>query len=758
MCRLNAPFVSDVELLLTKYLQNEVELKEVALKAFIKVLLFDVLHLSTVGISNKNRSVLYNYVVTNIFTFKQEHPLETCSEALKDWLIVSVKVKIDELSGEKQRSKSTDSFKPLFKIKIEKDAASGSSVGSNEVSTSNSCENLQPAEEILSNEASENTALNNEKESEAPATPNEDPKEEIQSNVDLPERLIEKDAAPESSIGEGLDEVSTSNEVPEHTEHTFENIPEKEAPVTSEVTSEEENTITNKDKARPRKESLESNSSAGGVSSSVTLLIDRANTSEFQPVVTLNSEECDIELDKINKIREASKTRDSPTEEISEEAPEHTDTVNNEKESETLVISEEIKKQKRKRGRPPKRQRGKPSKVHPTVTSPTASAPIETPMVEIPSSVFQSGQLSPEEEVEVEKKPKPKKKIGPKKIKQRRPTNKHYNIKSFFTSLESHSKKQSSLEIDIVPNKLCNFSFQVDPETYDLSMRLEEVAETQPVTGLTIEKLLYWPGVGVRLSLPEMEIVRYCNANVHRELVPPFVDLAEDVKQGNKTSLYRFYKNKTLQSINHPEKDVELSQIMVLTYLQLVLKALSVTNFPKQDQLREILQSFLSDLSRTNQCYLKTCFSYFCNSHSYYREFRPRSEVDENKLGLVLRETYNPEIVFAITRCNFEADGVVLTNVLTDYFKLILFEENQEAMREFNTMLNKGYSVHCVECKDDQNGQFSGPMKIDLLSEHLGEVCTNELKCVKCSYHDNIDNLSNQQWKHDCIGEGNARF
>lgn len=635
--------------MLTKYLTNEVDLKELAKKACVKSLLYNLLDVSTVGISNQNRSLLYNFVVSKIFTFKQENPMATSTEEIKKCLADCVKLKIEEFSNKRGPKIDTASSSLMTSLKIEKDDVTVKQENIQEATTSSEDSSIQKFQET--------------------------------SVVDDDVIFVQADVKVEKQ----LEVVANFN---------------------TKILKKKEN-------RKSRNDSIGSSSSFDTTSISSCDLYGKANSAEFQPTVKLNSAECEIELEKLNK---------------------------------KLTMTEVVKIDELKEVEGPK-----------NVMTSDEIETCQAPMVRIPSTTFEFGMSSPlQEEIQDEPVCKPKKKIGPKKIKQRRSTHKsnqvnpHYNIENYFTRTDSHSKKQNSLIIDIVPNKLCNFSFQLHPTSFDLSLQLEEVTQTQPVTGMDINKLLYWPGVGVCLSLPEIEIVRYCNANIYRELVPVHADLdANEIKANNK-SLFRFYKNRTIQSINPPEKDIELSQIMVLTYLELVLKALSITKFTKQDELEKILKAFLSDLSMSNRCYLKTCFSYFCNTYPYNRSFHPKSQPRDNGQVLVLRETFNPEIVFVITRCNFEINGNINMHGLADYFKPIIFEKSPQAIAKFNHMLSKGYSVHCVECKDDQNGQFSGPIKIALLSEHLGEVCINSLECVRCSYQEKINNLSSCQWRHEC--------
>lgn len=696
----------DVKQMLTKYLNNEVrDLKEIGRKACLKVLLSDLLCLSIAGISNKNRTTLYNFILNKIHLFKQGNPDERDVETLKQHLGQNVKIQIDEflkedlqqtvkveVKVEKKGSDTITNVKIEPPKKMEEGKNNVSVAASDSVSTSD--KRKESSKELL-----------------RPSTSNEKPKGtiEVSRTSDKTVEAIYK--APETTI-----------KVPAETNPFPDPVPDVQdtniGTIDNDVRSEQKRKSRNKKRRDSKEASVELMKSDDSVaqetaSTSSSDLTARASSIEFQPNVSLNSNEWEIELEKLNK-KKAEKI-----------------------ESEKAVP------------------------VIPITVPNETNAGSNPPMVEIPASVLESSDSRLQEIEKTGTKPKPKKKkqkTEAKKIKQRRPTHKdqvnpHYNIEKFLARIDSShpNRETSSLFINIVPTKLCNYSFQLHQKSLDLSMTVTDEVPTQPVSGLDINQLLYWPGVGVKLSLPEMEIIRYCNANVRRELVPPFAILEKDDKIKNRTSLFRFYKNKTIQSISPPEKDVELSQLMILTYLELVVKALSISKFSKQEELNVVLKAFLSDFSKTSVCCLKTSFSYFCGNYPYYRVFHPKTQQDENMEGLVLRENYNPEIVFTITRCSFESNGNFNASGLTDYFKSIIVDKNLRAIHEFNIMLNKGFSVHCVDCKDDQNGQFSGPIKMALLSEHIGNVCANVFTCVKCIFREKIEKLSGRQWKHKCV-------
>lgn len=706
--------------MLTKYLAGEVTINELARKACLKVLLTHLLCLSTDGVSNKSRTSLYNFIVSKMVAFKKENQNQRDLKPFQQYLAQIVKLEIDHLSKENMMNQQPSNIvKVESKPVPEKGPVSSTSstvVSSDALLTVSTSETKDEVKEMIPKVSESFAEL-------TPVTP-----VKIKSPID------DTPAVPETDTNRLEVEIENPAEVLPNPEP----VPVQDVSLSIEPThndTEKEMELSDdaaKTKRKPRKKKrskkgvkgfqkllVESNDfeAQETASTSGSELIERASTAEYQPNVSLDSNEWEVELEKLNtkKTKKGDESRDEKL---------------------TTVTTEKL-----------------PVEVQASTSSNQVP---EAPMVQIPASIFQFTNSAPQDAGKVGTKPKPRKKIGPKKIKQRRSTHKdqvnpHYNIENYFTRSDSHSHREKALVINAVPNKLCNFAFQLHPTNLELNMEFDNLCETHSVTGLDIRKLLYWPGVGVKLSLPEIEIVRYCNANILYQLVPPFAELDKEDKRKNSGEVFRFYKNRTIQSINPPEKDVKLSQIMVLHYLQIVLKALSVSKFPKQEELEIIINAFLSDLSKSNACYLKTSFSYSCGNYKYYRVFHPKSQLNNDLETLVLRQIHNPEIVFTITRCNFEENGPINTSGLARYFKAIINEQNPRAINEFNSMLNKGYSVHCVDCKDDQNGQFFGPIKIALLSEHLGKVCTNELICVKCIYREQIKNLVNNKWQHKCV-------
>lgn len=335
------------------------------------------------------------------------------------------------------------------------------------------------------------------------------------------------------------------------------------------------------------------------------------------------------------------------------------------------------------------------------------------------------------------------------KCKPRRPTNTpYYNIKQF---LSPRFRKENVLKIDGSPNIICNYYYELNPKTYELTMGLGMPTEKKELH-IEINELLYWPGIGFKISLPELEITRQCIGNNRRDLIKPEAGLSMNDRKMNKMGCQRFYLNKTFETIHSPDKDIEISLPLVISYLELVLESLIKSDFKKKEELEVVLNAILVDVKRLQRIFLKVPYSYSLNEYRYYRTYTHDVETSKSSELMILRETINPEVVFTITRSSFEErNDEINEENLFNYFEAILVEKNPNSTEEFKKMLSKGYIVSCLHCKDEQNGSFSGPMKVPFILNHVGEYSSSDLSCAHCDYKTGMVNLSKQKWTHMCV-------
>ncbi|XP_063709576.1 uncharacterized protein LOC134838061 [Culicoides brevitarsis] len=314
-----------------------------------------------------------------------------------------------------------------------------------------------------------------------------------------------------------------------------------------------------------------------------------------------------------------------------------------------------------------------------------------------------------------------------------------YNVENLLL----HNNPKLKLALNCSVNKICNYSFSLHSKTLSLEMHPNppnKGTQLIPITDVDISKLLYWPGVGIRLSLPEIEIFRFCASNATQNLIPPFLEIAEDSFEHTRENDLGCFK-----SFNNEGAD--LSTFVVEYYLEFIIAASKVSNFSKQQELETVIKTFLEDLKRLPFYRLKTEFSFFCASNKYYRDFEGQTAENDDRESLNLREIYNPEVVICIKRCSFEKNAEIDTEAMNEYFKKIILDKNPEEIEKFNNMLNQGFALQDLDCADKK---FTGPLKVTLLCDHLGMIPDKEFYCVKCMFFGKIGDLAERKWVHEC--------
>lgn len=328
-------------------------------------------------------------------------------------------------------------------------------------------------------------------------------------------------------------------------------------------------------------------------------------------------------------------------------------------------------------------------------------------------------------------------------------------ITSFDVSkfCENKFTKNNALSLEGSSNGVCNYFFELNPETKVLSLSKGSSVETESRDVFELKELLSWPGVGVKIELPCIAIQRHCESNVQWDLVEheqsqiPLVHL-----KPNKDAVYRYYASKADKSLASLENEVELSHDNVITYLEGMIKCLSVTNYAKRYEIEQVLRAILDDMQKISRSFVNLQYSYHLNDHKYYRTFSHDVELSSNVQLFSLREIYNPEIIFKISRCSFEELSKIDFEQINNFFKAILVEKDPDAIEEFNTMLGNGYSLYCVECQKRKSkvGQYKCAKRVAYMSQHIGPYCVNEFDCVKCKFHSNVVNLAKEGWHHFC--------
>uniref|UniRef100_A0A336LJV5 CSON009945 protein n=1 Tax=Culicoides sonorensis TaxID=179676 RepID=A0A336LJV5_CULSO len=658
-----------VRKILLEYLSGITPINDISKKAYLKVLIKEFLNLDTTGVTSENRTNLYNFIVRKIFEFKVGNPGQTELSTIQQYLKTNVRIKIDEYLNHKICNE--------VKIKEEKpdENAEKNENGSKPCEThSKSGAEIDKIERQEKNHMNLKSSKSSVSESRPKAIGNR-------------RRSTRKQTITEKSDNE-IESRKIRLKIPLT---YFENVKQSK---NQESRNERLNLID------------------------VSKIQDLYTSKNFQPKVLLNKEACEALLQELKLIE----TEKNHQEEIKEE--ENPDLMNNESKQDEPPPVNQMKVTALD-------QRGAQNDLTSCeVLEPVGlvikneledNVSIEVPspmMVSIPKERFtESETISQSESTNSKSKSKTKSKTKKKSFSKNDKSKLHCNVKKCIES------KEQALHINTTPSNLCNFSFQLNPITCDLSMKSHINSQNQnnviDCNYLTMNQILYWPGVGFKLNLPELEIVRYCNLNQREELITESFEFSLNDIRKNDNELYRFYENETIQHTNPVNKEIELSHSMVITYLMLILKSLDDFLFERESEIKLVIETILEDLKRLDRIHLKTSYSYFCGETKYYKRYKFDDIAVEHNKSLTLQKIYNPEIIFKITRCSFEEQK--------DFNASSIFAKN-----EFLLMLKKGFSLFCVNCQSEPNGQFTGPIKKTLLLEHIGKIS------LKLVIHGNI--------------------
>lgn len=325
-----------------------------------------------------------------------------------------------------------------------------------------------------------------------------------------------------------------------------------------------------------------------------------------------------------------------------------------------------------------------------------------------------------------------------------------YNVSKFF---KAKTSKDNCLSLEGSCAKVCDYLFELNPGTNMLSLSKGSSVEMESRSLFELKELLYWPGVGVKIELPGIAIQRCCESNRQQELIEEAnTEIPEDHLNLNKDVVFRYHSTKAVKKVALLQKEVELSHDIIRTYLEAMIKCLSVTNYAKRHEIELVLNILLDDMNKISRSFVNVPYSYYLNDHKYYRVFTQDVELSSNAKLINLREIFNPEIVFKITRCQFQELDNLDMSQMNSYFKAILVDKDPDAIEEFNAMLGKGYTLYCVKCEKNtqQMGQFKCAKRIANMSQHIGPYCVKEFDCVKCGFHSDVLGLAKGLWSHFC--------
>lgn len=323
----------------------------------------------------------------------------------------------------------------------------------------------------------------------------------------------------------------------------------------------------------------------------------------------------------------------------------------------------------------------------------------------------------------------------------------------------SKCRRENELVLNTNTNHLRKCIFELNPDTSMLTITPRHNAPMDHNVALRdihfeLKHLLYWPGISLSLNLPELEIKRKCVPNASQELVK--LEHFPDPAVLNDESLKRYYKNQTMQSVaQDPSKDIEIVHEMVILYLELILKVTQDSERNRQAEIVLLLETIIQDLQKLKRSFLNINYSYFLNKFPYSRLItHTANPANDETEYLQLRETYNPEIVFKIKRCNkfeerkedMESDFLQLET----YFINLLENKNERAQESFNSMLQKSVTAMCMPCGFKHHGT-PGPTMVSIMEDHIKQCCAVPLKCLACNFVGSELELANMKWNHTCL-------
>lgn len=174
----------------------------------------------------------------------------------------------------------------------------------------------------------------------------------------------------------------------------------------------------------------------------------------------------------------------------------------------------------------------------------------------------------------------------------------------------------------------------------------------------------------------------------------------------------------------------------------------------KLSEIESAFRQMLNDFASVPYSSIQTRIphSRFPNQYKYFCTFNASTSERSGGGGrfeVRLRETINPEVIFAIEKCAFITDQMDdWQEELLKHMEQILVNPSSKTQELLNERFKRCLSVKCEKC----NETFEGALLAVTLKNHikLKHFVEKQWTCVKCHQKWDQFELLNKDWKHDC--------
>lgn len=263
---------------------------------------------------------------------------------------------------------------------------------------------------------------------------------------------------------------------------------------------------------------------------------------------------------------------------------------------------------------------------------------------------------------------------------------------------------------------------------------------------VTLEQLLFWPDISVKITLPDITFTRCLASNVDRAIVIGDDENINLDKTPNVTEIRGIKKvvtNKTNGSISKEMFDVYISAIEQAA----TLVDISRTRLP---EIQCIFQRIKRDMELLPCIQVKSEYSRFPNKYKYKRYFDNTTEKSETegRAKAVLREVINPEIIFDIERCNFQTEKLTeWEKDLCEYMENIFVKRQPAQLNTIKEIMKKCITIKCTICHETFDNALCMISAKAHLSKHFHD---KHWQCFECKKSFSQVDLCLMGWAHEC--------
>lgn len=284
-----------------------------------------------------------------------------------------------------------------------------------------------------------------------------------------------------------------------------------------------------------------------------------------------------------------------------------------------------------------------------------------------------------------------------------------------------------------------------------LSAEIPEVYPKQPsFPELNLCQLLNWPDIKMTIALEHLTFVHEVKQNCERDLIfgnDSFVNVNTQINPD---------KTRYLQKVLTSKVNAMVSKDMCNAYVSALMEAAPMFEIgpAKLPEIEHSFQKTMNDVASIpfDSIQTRITHSQFLNKHRYVRVFDNDSKSSSgDNLKVRLRETINPEVNFAIEKCCFTSDQLLVNvwaDAMEEYFKNVFVNRGSYQRDILRDRFKRCLTTTCEAC----NETFDGPLWVVKLKDHIkrSHFIDKPWTCVKCHGQWNQIELLQMDWRHEC--------